>query len=136
MKTFEIAIMHKIVYVGARLIDSNSNLKSELDTVSCCYRSKRPIIYCILLSKKYMMPCISLEPTKVPGIDLISPKILQTCAPILCQPLHHLFQCPLHMHTFLQVGRSIRLYRFLKLVTELQSRTTDLFHCSPVYLKF
>jgi len=31
---------------------------------------------------------ISLDPTKV---DLISPKILQTCAPILCPPLHHLF---------------------------------------------
>jgi len=27
----------------------------------------------------------------LPGIDLISPKILQTCTPILCQPLHHLF---------------------------------------------
>ena len=38
---------------------------------------------------------VSLDPTKVPGIDLISPKILQTCAPILCQPLHHLFSMSL-----------------------------------------
>ena len=38
---------------------------------------------------------VSLDPTKAPGIDLISPKILQTCAPILCQPLHHLFSMSL-----------------------------------------
>ena len=31
---------------------------------------------------------VSLDPNKAPGIDL---QILQTCVPILCQPLHHLF---------------------------------------------
>jgi len=53
-----------------------------------------------------MMPSyVSLDPTKAPGIDLISPKVLQTCAPILCQPLHHRFSMSLiyiNMHTFLE----------------------------------
>jgi len=52
---------------------------------------------------------ILLDPTaKAPGIDLIS--IQRTCAPILCQPLHHLFT-------------SIRMYSF-KL--EIPKDTTNL----------
>jgi len=39
---------------------------------------------------------VTLDPTKSPGIDIISPKILQTCASILCHPLHHLFSMSLH----------------------------------------
>ena len=65
---------------------------------------------------------VSLDPSKAQGIDLISPKVIQTCAPILCQLCTIFSQCPLNMH-----GRSTRLYQFSKLVTKLQSRTTDLF---------
>ena len=33
----------------------------------------------------------SLDPNKAPGIDGISPRVLQTCALALYKPLHHLF---------------------------------------------
>ena len=74
---------------------------------------------------------VSLDPSKAQGIDLISPKVIQTCAPILCKLCTIFSQCPLNTH-----GRSTRLYQFSKLVIKLQLRTTDLFHCSLVYQKF
>jgi len=34
---------------------------------------------------------ISLDPEKPAGIDNIPPRVLQSCATALCEPLHHLF---------------------------------------------
>lgn len=34
---------------------------------------------------------VSLDPNTAFGFDNISPQILQSCASVLCEPLHHLF---------------------------------------------
>ena len=42
---------------------------------------------------------ISLNVEESPGLDQISPRLLQSCAGALCVPLHHLFSLSLHNAT-------------------------------------
>ena len=42
---------------------------------------------------------ISLGFKKTAGIDNISPRVLQSCAPALCESFHHLFSLSLHHAT-------------------------------------
>ena len=61
-----------------------SNVENNLEPIN----SFSSILFTV---EEVYQALLSLDPTKAPGIDLISPKILQSCVPILCQPLHHLF---------------------------------------------
>jgi len=69
---------------------------------------------------------ISFDPTKAPGIDLISPKFFRNVHQICFSHCTIFFQRSLHSF-------KLEIVPTLKPVTELKSRTTDLFHCSPVY---
>jgi len=74
---------------------------------------------------------VTLDPTKAPGIDLISPKILQTYVLQFCAIIYlpHLSDTL----AFLQAGKSTRSYQFSKLVTKLQLKTTDPSSTSKVF---
>jgi len=68
-----------------------SVLKSDTDYANLFSMEPTDYISSISFTIEVYDALVILDPTKAPGIDLISPKILWTCASILCQPLHHLF---------------------------------------------
>ena len=54
-------------------------------------------IQLLLLFQKYIYKAlISLDIEKSAGIDNISPRVLQSCAIGICEPLHHLFSQSLY----------------------------------------
>ena len=68
---------------------------------------------------------LSLDTTKAPGIDLISPKILQSCAPILYQSLHDLFTMSLQ---YAHIPSARKVHQFSKQAIEPWSKTIDPSH--------
>ena len=89
--------------------------------------SMEPTDYISSISFKVYDTLVTLDPTKAQGIGLISPKICQTCASILCLPLHHLFTMSL------QYAWRCIPSNWKMLVIKLWLKTTGPSNCFPVH---